>query len=55
MSAKRYKHEFQKASGSREMVEDEDGDWVQYEDYENLLAAFEATHAELLALKNSVR
>jgi hypothetical protein len=28
----RYAHVFQKASGSREMVEDADGDWVKYED-----------------------
>jgi hypothetical protein len=28
----RYKHEFQKYSGSREMVEDADGEWVKFED-----------------------
>jgi hypothetical protein len=28
----RFEHQFQKASGSREMVEDEDGEWVRYED-----------------------
>jgi hypothetical protein len=28
----RWKHEFQKASGSREMVEHEDGEWMHYED-----------------------
>lgn len=28
----RYAHVFQKASGSREMVEDPEGDWVKFED-----------------------
>lgn len=31
----RYKHEFQTASGSREMVEYEDGDWVRWEEVES--------------------
>ncbi len=28
----RFNHEFQKASGSREMVEDPEGEWVKLED-----------------------
>ncbi len=28
----RYKHEFQKACGSREMVEDAEGEWVKFQD-----------------------
>jgi len=28
----RWRHEFQKASGSREMVEDSDGEWVKFDD-----------------------
>lgn len=27
----RYTHEFQKASGSREMIESDDGEWVRHE------------------------
>src|SRR5688500_13905873 len=29
---KRYAHEFQRASGSREMIEAEEGEWVKHED-----------------------
>jgi hypothetical protein len=38
MHVQRYKHEFQKASGSREMVEHDEGDWVQYEAVKGVLA-----------------
>lgn len=33
----RYDDKFDKASGSRFMVEDEDGGWVKFEDVENRL------------------
>lgn len=33
---KRFKHEFQKASGSREMVEHSEGEWVSFDDYDAL-------------------
>lgn len=39
----RYKHEFQRSSGSREMVEDADGEWVKWDDYESVLQI--AAHA----------
>ena len=36
----RYAHEFQKASGSREMVEYATGDWVKWEDVQCFLWFF---------------
>jgi len=33
----RFKHEFQRNSGSREMVEHEDGEWVRFDDVDGLL------------------
>jgi hypothetical protein len=47
----RFKHEFQKASGSREMVEDNDGDWVKYEDAVGVLcfiAGYLQSHCAML-------
>lgn len=35
----RYEHKFQKASGSRELVLDDEGEWIRYEDL-CCLAAF---------------
>lgn len=36
----RYKHEFQRNSGSREMVEDPEGDWVKFEDIRIYLMSY---------------
>jgi hypothetical protein len=36
----RYKHEFQRNSGSREMVEDPEGEWVKMEDIRIYLMPF---------------
>lgn len=47
----RWKHEFQKASGSREMVEDGDGEWIQYEDMQCAMAfvtGYLGGHCEML-------
>lgn len=37
MRLQRFAHEFQKASGSREMVEADDGEYVRYEDVQNMV------------------
>jgi hypothetical protein len=45
----RYKHEFQCNSGSREMVEDAEGEWVKYQDMD--LYMFEGAQGMLELLK----
>jgi hypothetical protein len=37
----RFDHVFQRQSGSREMVESEEGEWVRWEDVEPLIQALE--------------
>lgn len=43
----RYNHEFQKASGSREMVEQPDGEWIRFDEVEPFILAL----MELVELK----
>jgi hypothetical protein len=55
----RYKHEFQKASGSREMVADREGEWVKFEDmdlymFEGGQLLLQASH-ELERFKTALR
>lgn len=49
----RYAHVFQKASGSREMVEDADGDWVKFEDMD--LYMFEGGQLALTIVAENTR
>lgn len=44
----RYHHKFQKASGSREMVEGPDGEWIRFDEIEPIILALR----ELVELKD---